>query len=128
MGSWRVVPVLGCRDVRASAEWYRDALGFDLDPDTGILAFEGVATYAILGLAGAGLHLQRREQSSAGRDPMHYDAYFYVDGTTDIDELHARFVANGATSLFAPCDEDYGMRDFGIATPDGHRLNFGTPR
>jgi catechol 2,3-dioxygenase-like lactoylglutathione lyase family enzyme len=129
MGAWTVVPVLGCRDVQASAEWYRDTLGFDLDHELGIFSVEGVATYAIVEIEGAGLHLQRRdEEPPIDRGPMHYDAYFSVDGSTDIDELYARFVANGAASLFEPCDEDYGMRDFGISTPDGHRLNFGTPR
>ncbi len=123
--SWSVVPVLGCADVAASAAWWRDALGFHLDPDRGVLRPEpgGAATYAILDRGGAGVHLQRRDRGPATRDPMHYDAYFYVD--EDVDELFARFAANGVTVLFAPCDEEYGMRDFGIETPDGHRLNFG---
>ena len=71
------------------------------------------------------MHLQRRV-GRIERDPMHYDAYFYVD--TDIDELFAAFTANDVTVIFAPCDEEYGMRDFGIETPDGHRLNFGASR
>lgn len=34
--SWRVVPILGCGDVRSTAEWYRDVLGFTLDPENGL--------------------------------------------------------------------------------------------
>ena len=126
--SWRVVPVLGCADVAASAAWWRDTLGFSLDPDHGIFTAEpgGPATYAILDREGAGVHLQRRDVVRVERDPMHYDAYFYVAG--DIDELFASFVDKGATAAFAPSEEEYGMRDFGIETVDGHRLNFGTPR
>ncbi len=33
---WRVAPILGVRDVRASAEYYRDVLGFSLDSVNGI--------------------------------------------------------------------------------------------
>ncbi len=85
-----------------------------------------VGLYAIVDRMGAGVHLQRRPASKASHDPVHYDAYFYV--STDIDELFASFSAKAVTVIFPPCDEDYGMRDFGMETPDGHRLNFGSPR
>ncbi len=126
--SWRVVPVLGCVDVARSAAWWRDKLGFGLDPDRGIFTARpgGPATYAILDREGAGVHLQRRDAVRVERDPMHYDAYFYVAG--DVDELFAEFVAEGVNVTFAPCEEEYGMRDFGIETVDGHRINFGSPR
>jgi catechol 2,3-dioxygenase-like lactoylglutathione lyase family enzyme len=125
--TWRVTPVLGCHDVAASAAWWHDTLGFHLDPLNGMVCDPtGTAVYAILDRMGAGVHLQRRPAPKAAQDPVHYDAYFYV--STDIDELYASFVAKAVTMIFAPCDEEYGMRDFGIETPDGHRLNFGSPR
>lgn len=124
---WNVAPALGCEDVAASAAWWRDVLGFHLDPVNGLFAPEPgePATYAILDRHGAGVHLQWRVER-VERDPMHYDAYFYVDGS--IDELFAAFTAQGVTVIFPPCDEEYAMRDFGIETPDGHRLNFGASR
>ena len=36
--SWRAAPILGVPNVRRSAEYWRDVLGFALDPDDGIFA------------------------------------------------------------------------------------------
>ena len=33
---WRASPVLGVRRVRPAAEYYRDVLGFNLDPQDGV--------------------------------------------------------------------------------------------
>ena len=45
----------------------------------------------------------------------------------DVDALHAEFAARGVDVLREPEDEPYGLRDFTIATPQGHRLAFATP-
>ena len=124
--SWDVAPVLGCPDVAASAAWWRAMLDFDFDPVRHMAVdADGLAIYATLERAGAGVHLQRRSPMEAARPHIAYDAYFYVD--TDIDDLFERYVAKGVVAIFAPTNEMYGLRDFGIETPDGHRLNFGSP-
>lgn len=48
---WRVSPVLGVRHVRKAAEYYRDVLGFSLDPAHGVFqptADEPGGVYAIV--------------------------------------------------------------------------------
>ena len=127
--------MLGCRDVRATAEWFQDTLDFDLNPDGGI--FEGVdpdegAVYALLSGQGAGVHLQIRRGGdpsgvSGDRESIETDAYLYVDG--DIDALHDRYVEAGA-SMYRPLADAlaYGMREFTVESPEGHRLTFGAPR
>ena len=37
--TWSTAPILGVRNVRQTAEYYRDVLGFELDPETGV--FQG---------------------------------------------------------------------------------------
>ncbi|WP_349291499.1 VOC family protein [Nitratireductor mangrovi] len=51
--------------------------------------------------------------------------YFGYLEVADVDECHARATARGADILFAPADRPWGMREFGVRTPDGHRFMVG---
>ena len=117
--------MLGCRDPKAMAEWFRDALGFDLGPDA---FFEGVpgegVVYAIADRDGMAMHFQiRRGVLRADRAQVETDCYVYVD---DVDALHDECVAAGVTIFRELYDEPYGMRDFSILTPEDHRIAFGS--
>jgi len=49
-----------------------------------------------------------------------------VDLTVEgLDQLHQELSARGAPVLSAPEDQPWGMREFSIRTPDGHRIRFG---
>lgn len=54
-----------------------------------------------------------------------FGAYVVAD---EIDALHARVAAAGATVTRPPYDTDYGSRDFAIKDPEGNRWTFGTYR
>jgi uncharacterized glyoxalase superfamily protein PhnB len=43
----------------------------------------------------------------------------------DVDALHADLQRRGARVLKAPKDNDYGLRDFDVADPDGNMIFFG---
>jgi uncharacterized glyoxalase superfamily protein PhnB len=51
-----------------------------------------------------------------------YFVYVTVDG---IDELYKELVGNGATLVQTLADKPWQMREFGVRTPDGHRIMFG---
>jgi len=51
-----------------------------------------------------------------------YFAYLRVD---DADAYHAELERKGVESLSPLADEPWGMREFSIRTPDGHRIRFG---
>jgi uncharacterized glyoxalase superfamily protein PhnB len=53
-----------------------------------------------------------------------YVAYLRVD---DADAFHRRALAAGAEVLKAPTNEPWGMREFGLRSPDGHRFMLGQP-
>ena len=60
---WLASPVLGVRRVRQAAEYYRDVLGFDLDPVDGVFQpspDEPDGVYAIIKRPGVWIHLQIR--------------------------------------------------------------------
>lgn len=52
-----------------------------------------------------------------------YVAYVTVD---DVDALYAELSRRGARIHAPPVTKPWGMREFALRTPDGHRLTFGT--
>ncbi len=125
MTQWRVAPILGFRDVRKAAEYYRDVLGFDVRNVLDGVGEEG-AIYEILDRVWIEIHLQirRREIFVDKRESIESDVYFFVP---DADALHTELVGRGVSILRPPQDEPYGLRDFTIEDLEGHRLVFGTP-
>lgn len=127
--TWSITPVLGVRDVRASAEYWRDVLGFTLDSQTGIVegvdAAEG-AVYALLSRSGGGVHFQirRREPRPAAREGIETDVYVFVE---DVDALHLELVAREAKITQEPMGASYGMREIRVEHPNGIRITFGQP-
>ncbi len=124
-----IAPVLGVPDVRLAVDYYRDALGFECDPETGIVAGVGdePAVYALLRRGDVGLHLQIRRGPPSGRkrEPLECDAYVFVD---DVDALHGELMRRGAIIRNPPADQTYGLRQLDVEDPFGNRLSFGSPR
>jgi len=52
-------------------------------------------------------------------------SYFAYVTVADVDALFTEFVGRGAPVQSSPTTKPWGMREFAIATPDGHRLTFG---
>ncbi|MEM9754037.1 MAG: bleomycin resistance protein [Planctomycetota bacterium] len=115
-------PVLLVRDVKASADYFRDCCRFTYDrfwgepPGLCMVWRDGLCTI-----------LKQTAQYDAiapnwkVEDKL-WDAYFWVD---DTDMLYAEFKAAGATMEYGPCDQPYGCREFGIQDLDGHDIAFG---
>jgi catechol 2,3-dioxygenase-like lactoylglutathione lyase family enzyme len=124
--NWTVAPILGVPDVLASVEYFRSVLGFECGPGAifGGVGDEG-AVYALLQRGGAMVHLQirRRPLDLEARHAHEGDVYLYVD---DVDALYAEYRSKNVKLYRELQNEQYGVRDFTIETPDGHRLAFGT--
>ena len=59
---------------------------------------------------------------SAGEVGDHsYYAYINVD---NVDELYTEIVPKGAEPISTVSTKPWGLREFGIKTPDGHRIMF----
>jgi uncharacterized glyoxalase superfamily protein PhnB len=113
--------------VREAAEYYRDVLGFDLDPVDGVFqptADEPGGVYAIVKREGVWIHFQiRRGDSPArARPSFERDVYVYVE---HLDALHADLVRRGARILAPPRMAPYGLREMVVEDLDGYRLAFG---
>jgi uncharacterized glyoxalase superfamily protein PhnB len=51
-----------------------------------------------------------------------YFAYFVVD---DVDRYFNEVRGKGVQTLNSPADKPWGMGEFGLQTPDGHRMMVG---
>jgi uncharacterized glyoxalase superfamily protein PhnB len=119
--------VLGVRNVRQAAEYYRDVLGFNLDPVEGVFQPSGDepgGVYAIVKREGVWIHFQirRGELPQRQRPAFEGDVYLYVD---HLDKLYAELQQRGATILQPPRVAPYGLREIIVEDLNGYRLTFG---
>ena len=111
--------VIAVPDLRASAAFYRDVLGFAVHPipDPGWLFFVCGDRTIMAGECPAATPAAELGDHS-------YFAYLHVEG---IDDYHASVHAAGARLCKTLRDEPWGRREFGVFTADGHRIMFGEP-
>jgi predicted enzyme related to lactoylglutathione lyase len=122
---WAVAPYFLVDDVVATADYYRDRLGFDYDrvwrepPGFCMVRRSGVVVMLKQTPAPGLMRPNRRAEPQAGD---HWDAYIWVD---DADALHAEFKSKGVKITRGICDQHYGCRDFDVEDCNGYRLCFG---
>ena len=112
----KVRSVLAVKDLQTSVAFYCEKLGFSVNVE-----YDG---WCFLSRDGIQLMLGHcPDEIPASQINDHsYFAYVEVQG---IDELHSEFLARGLASLSAPESKAWGMREFMVTTPDGHRIMFG---
>jgi uncharacterized glyoxalase superfamily protein PhnB len=109
--------VLAVPDLARSSAFYRDVLGFEIQPlAPGWLRYVKDACQIMAGECPDALPPRELGDHS-------YFAYLAVD---DVDGYHRRAVAHGAELVKALRDEPWGMREFGLRTADGHRIMIGS--
>jgi len=106
--------VLAVRDLAVSTRYYVDVLGFREDPirADGWSFLSRDAFRVMLG--------ECVDERPAGELANHsYFAYWNVEG---VDDLYREFQAKGALISSPPSNKPWGLREFGLSTPDGHRI------
>jgi predicted enzyme related to lactoylglutathione lyase len=121
---WNIAPYFIVDDVVATANFYRDKLGFTYERFWG-----EPPAFCMVTRSGIVIMLSQFEQTGMMRpnssvDPEGgaWDAYVWVD---DVDGLYAEFKSTGVTVVRDICDQVYGCRDFDVEDPNGYRLCFG---
>jgi predicted enzyme related to lactoylglutathione lyase len=106
--------VLAVRDLERSTRYYVDVLGFSKDPiDAPGWSFLTRDRFRVM----LGECVDERPAGELGNHSWY--AYWNVEG---VDDLYRELVANGAMVSSAPTDKPWGLREFGLSTPDGHRI------
>jgi len=108
------VPILPCEDVEKMIAFYTDRLGFERDwvwgdpPTDGGVRRNDVQIYF--------MRNARLAQTGCDREIM-----LYVE---DVDALHAEHVRRGTIPTEPLRDEPWGLREYSVVDPHGHRLRF----
>jgi uncharacterized glyoxalase superfamily protein PhnB len=114
VNSWCVLAV---RDLRVSTSYYVDILGFKRDPiEADGWSFVTRDKFRIM----LGECQDEKPASELGNHS--YFAYWNVEG---IDDFYREIVAKGAMVTSHPSDKPWGLREFTLSTPDGHRITCG---
>ncbi len=108
--------VLAVKNLAAETEYYIDKLGFERDftaPGWEFLSF-GVFKL-MLG--------ECTDAMSAVETGDH--SYFADVLVENVDEIFLEFMSNGAEFTQHVADKPWGLREFSVRTPGGHRITYG---
>ncbi len=110
--------ILAVQDLRASSEYWISTLGFsrDFGDESDGWSWLSRGEFAV------GLGQCPHVQAARTLGDHSYVAYVNVD---DVDALYEEFRQRGAILPHPPATKPWGMREFAVHTPDGHRMTFG---
>ena len=108
--------VLAVHDIKKSADFFVDKLGFQITAEPpGWVFVKRDNCMIILG--------ECRDAIPAGELGDHsYFGYLRVD---DVDRYYDELKAKAVEMMSTLSDKPWGMREFGVRTPDGHRIMIG---
>ncbi len=109
--------VLAVCDLTVSTRYYVDVLGFTKDPiDAAGWSFLTRDHFRVM------LGECRNEKPASELGDHSYFAYWHIDR---VDDFYQELVGKGALVTSQPSDKPWGLREFSLRTPDGHRLTCG---
>ncbi|MEV6248497.1 VOC family protein [Streptomyces sp. NPDC051742] len=120
-----ICPTLTYEDAKAAISQLTDGFGFTAtavyEAEDGRIAHAELSYgngMVMLGSKGTGSEF---DKLMAGSGPV--GVFVHVD---DVDEHHARAVAQGIEIVMAPKDQEYGSRDYMARDAEGNIWSFGT--
>ena len=109
--------VLAVRDLQISTRYYVEVLGFSKDAiDAEGWSFLTRDKFRVM------LGECQDEKPASELENHSYFAYWNIDG---IDEFYREIATRGALVTSQPSNKPWGLREFTLRTPDGHRITCG---
>ena len=112
----RVRCVLAVRDLAASTDYYTRVLGMAVDFTAPGWTFLSRGSFRLM--------LGECADTAPAHETADYSYFAYVT-VEGIDQFYTEVLGNGASLMQGLADKPWGMREFGVRTPDGHRIMFG---
>lgn len=108
--------VLAVKDLKIEAEYYKDKLGFDLDFIAPGWEFLSFGDFKVM------LGECADEMTAEATGNHSWYAHVLVE---NVDEIYEELIERGAQILSKMGNKPWGIREFSVVTPDGHRISFG---
>jgi uncharacterized glyoxalase superfamily protein PhnB len=108
--------VLAVNDLEKAENYFLDKLGF--------AARFRVDGWSFLSLGSFHVMLGHCPDEVPARD-THNHSYFAYVNCEGIDEIYRDYQQRGVEICQAISDQPWGIREFGLSTPEGHRIMFG---
>jgi uncharacterized glyoxalase superfamily protein PhnB len=108
--------VLAVKDLKVEADYYIDKLGFVRDFTAPGWEFLSFGIFKVM------LGECSDEMTAEATGNHSWFAHVLVE---NVDEVYQEFIDRGAKILSPIANKSWGIRDFTIVTPDGHRIVFG---
>ena len=108
--------VLAVKDLKIETAYYLDKLGFDRDFTAPGWEFLSFGEFKVM------LGECADEMTADATGNHSWYAHVLVQ---NVDELYEEFKSRGASILSPIENKPWGIRDFSVVTPDGHRITFG---
>ena len=102
-------PVLHVPDVKSTASFYRDVLGFTWD--------FGDDNYAVVWRDNSAIHFVKDTEDARG---VHLFQW-----VKDVDAYYREIMGRGAKAVSEPANQPYGIREFGMQDLNGVGIVFG---
>ena len=111
--------VLAVQDLNISTRFYIEVLGFQLDP-------VDAKGWSFLSMDSFKLMLGECADEIAASETGNHSWFvrLMIEG---LNEYHRVISSRGAEVIAEPADKRWGLREFVIRTPDGHRIMFAEP-
>lgn len=108
--------VLAVKDLKIAGDYFRDKLGFDLDFTAPGWEFLSFGEFKLM-IGECSDALSARETGD--------HSYFAHCLVANVDEVYAELRSRGAELTQHIADKPWGLREFSVVTPDGHRITYG---
>ncbi|WP_227369905.1 VOC family protein [Halomonas sp. M20] len=108
--------VLAVNDLKKIEAYFIDRLGFSIRFRVDGWSFASLGSFHVM--------LGHCPDEMPARDTNDHSYFAYVN-CEGIDDLYRTYQARGVDIFQLLSDKPWGMREFGVATPEGHRIMFG---
>ncbi|MEQ3637503.1 VOC family protein [Alcanivorax sp.] len=108
--------VLAVQDLEKVERYFLDTLGFAVR-----FRLDG---WSFLSLGGFHIMLGHCPDEMSACETKEHSYFAYVN-CVGLDDLYADYQQRGADVFQTIADKPWGLREFGVATPEGHRIMFG---
>ncbi len=108
--------VLAVKNLRIEADYYIDKLGFERDFTAPGWEFLSFGDFKVM--------LGECSDEMTAEATGNHSWYAHVL-TENVDEVYEEFIDRGAKITSPIGNKPWGIREFSVVTPDGHRIGFG---